>query len=217
MGTKLINGITVHACLKETGMVTWNFEAIKLMIQTAQKDDIAFLTKPTTPKICYRDDSPSSEGIDNNAESSSSSVDVSWEEDEKKLRIMEDIENNLAELLKKTNEQYVSSSWENIHTDPNTTHAGGAANALKGDHGYANHNKTTGTHNPAGVNPEEPGVHDSRGVRHAGVPLHEGLSPVQKNSPHQQDGVEGEHDLSGSPGKVKAGDKIKGNLEKCNT
>ncbi|CEI92304.1 hypothetical protein RMCBS344292_06569 [Rhizopus microsporus] len=138
MGTKLVNGIMIHACLKEIAvplsdnngagiaeyltavislvrMVTWNFEAIQLMIQTAQQDNMTFLAKPATSKICYREDSPASEGSNTtNTDSSSSSVELDWEEDEKKLRIMENIESNLTELAKKANEQYVSSSWENI-------------------------------------------------------------------------------------------------------
>ncbi|KAI9487694.1 MAG: hypothetical protein EXX96DRAFT_615451 [Benjaminiella poitrasii] len=138
MGTKLVNGIMIHACLKEIAiplsdnngagiaeyltavislvrMVTWNFEAIQLMIQTVQQDNMTFLAKPATSKICYREDSPASEGSNiTNTDSSSSSVELDWEEDEKKLRIMENIESNLTELAKKANEQYVSSSWENI-------------------------------------------------------------------------------------------------------
>jgi hypothetical protein len=43
-------------------MVTWNFEAIQLMIQAAQQDNMTFLAKPATSKICYREDSPASEG-----------------------------------------------------------------------------------------------------------------------------------------------------------
>ncbi|KAG1305472.1 hypothetical protein G6F64_008349 [Rhizopus arrhizus] len=85
MSTKLISGIIIHACLKEIDiplsdnngagvaeyltavlslvrMVTWNFEAIQLMIQAAQQDNMTFLAKPATSKICYREDSPASEG-----------------------------------------------------------------------------------------------------------------------------------------------------------
>lgn len=93
-------------------MVTWKFEAIQLMIQTAQQDNMTFLAKPATSKICYREDSPASEGSNNT--STSSSAELDWEEEEKKLRKMENSESSLTELTKKDNGQYVSSSWENI-------------------------------------------------------------------------------------------------------
>ncbi|KAI9482742.1 MAG: hypothetical protein EXX96DRAFT_599514 [Benjaminiella poitrasii] len=92
-------------------MVIRNFEAIQLMIQTAQQDNMNFLAKSATSKICYREDSPASEDSNiTNTGSASSSVELDWEEEEKKLRIMEKIESNLTELAKKTNEQYVSFS-----------------------------------------------------------------------------------------------------------
>ncbi|KAI9252231.1 hypothetical protein EDC94DRAFT_281146 [Helicostylum pulchrum] len=135
MGTKLVDGIIVHACLKEIGiplsdnngagiaeylttvislvrMVTWNYEVIQLMIQTAQQDNMTFLLKPATSKICYREDSPEPEGSHTN--SRASSVELDWEEEEKRSRIMEKIEGNLTELTKKVNEQYVMFSWEDI-------------------------------------------------------------------------------------------------------
>lgn len=62
------------------------------------------------PSTCYREDPPGSE----RTVSSSSSVRVDWEEDEKELRIMEKIGKKLAELAEKANEQYVSSFWEDI-------------------------------------------------------------------------------------------------------
>ncbi|KAG2208145.1 hypothetical protein INT47_010507 [Mucor saturninus] len=99
----------------EMRMVTWNFEAIKAMIRTTQQDNMTFLARPNTSNIYYRENSTGSEGSDStHTDSSSSSVDISWEEDKKKLRVMENIESNLAELSKKANEQYVSSSWEDI-------------------------------------------------------------------------------------------------------
>lgn len=93
-------------------MVTWNFEAIQLMIRTAQQDNIKFLAKSSTSKICYREGPLTSEGSD--IDSASSAVELDWEEEEKKMRIMEKIESDLTELAKKTNEQYVTFSWENI-------------------------------------------------------------------------------------------------------
>ncbi|CAO3682594.1 unnamed protein product [Rhizopus stolonifer] len=108
MGTKLVNGIRIHICLKKIAipqsdnngagiaeyltavislvrMVTWNFESIQLMIQIAQQGNMAFLAKPAASKICYREDSPASEGNNiTNTDSASSSVGLDWEEDEKK-------------------------------------------------------------------------------------------------------------------------------------
>ncbi|CAO3661901.1 hypothetical protein CU097_002575 [Rhizopus azygosporus] len=107
MGTKLVNGIIIHACLKEIDiplsdnngagivdyltavislarMVTSNFEAIQLMIQTAQQDNMTFLAKPATSNICYREGSPISEGNNiTDTDSESYSVELGWEEEEK--------------------------------------------------------------------------------------------------------------------------------------
>ncbi|KAG1451352.1 hypothetical protein G6F46_006935 [Rhizopus delemar] len=70
-------------------MVTWKFETIQLMIQTAQQDNMTFLAKPAASKICYREDSPASEGSNNTTtDSTSSSAELDWEEEEKKLRKM---------------------------------------------------------------------------------------------------------------------------------
>ncbi|KAL0080270.1 hypothetical protein J3Q64DRAFT_1241793 [Phycomyces blakesleeanus] len=96
-------------------MVTSNFEAIRLMKQTAKQDNMNFLAKPATSKICYKEDSPASEGGSiTNTDSESSSIELDWEEEEKKLRIMEKIDSNLTERAKKINEQYVLFSWENV-------------------------------------------------------------------------------------------------------
>ncbi|CAO3657291.1 unnamed protein product [Mucor hiemalis] len=122
MGTNLVNGTMIHACLKEIAIplsdnngagiaeylttvislartVTWNFEAIQRMIQTAQQDNMTFLAKSAKSKICYREDSPASQGSNTtDTDSTSSSVELDWEEDEKKLRIMENIKSNPTEL-----------------------------------------------------------------------------------------------------------------------
>ncbi|CAO3657292.1 unnamed protein product [Mucor hiemalis] len=69
------------------------------MIQTAQQDNMTFLAKSATSKICYREDSPASQGSNTtDTDSISSSVELDWEEDEKKLRIMENIKSNPTEL-----------------------------------------------------------------------------------------------------------------------
>ncbi|KAI8380574.1 hypothetical protein EDC96DRAFT_539902 [Choanephora cucurbitarum] len=70
MGTKLVNGIMIHACLKEiaiplsdnngAGIAEYLTAVISLV--TAQQDNMTFLAKPATSKICYREDSPVSKG-----------------------------------------------------------------------------------------------------------------------------------------------------------
>lgn len=96
-------------------MVTWNFEAIQMMMQTAQQDNMRFLSKPATSSICYREDSLASKGSNiTNSESTCFSVVLDWEEEEKKLRIIDKIENSLTELAKEANELYMFPPWENI-------------------------------------------------------------------------------------------------------
>ncbi|CAO3628425.1 unnamed protein product [Mucor hiemalis] len=133
MGIKLVNGIVFHACLKEleapqtdqngagiteyfttvislVGMVTWNFEVIKLMIKTAQQDRMTYLAK-SSANIRYREDSPASKSSES---SESSSLQLDWEQEEAKLRILDKMKNNIDELAQKANEDYVWFSWESI-------------------------------------------------------------------------------------------------------
>lgn len=94
-------------------MVTWNFEAIQLMLKIVQQDNLTFLATPTTAETRYREDSVEDEGNKSNG-SQASSADFEWEEDEKKLRVLGSIDSGLDELLSKANEQYVSFFWKDI-------------------------------------------------------------------------------------------------------
>lgn len=91
-------------------MVTWNFEVIKLMIKTAQQDRVTFLAK-SSANVRYREDSPTSESSES---SESSSLQLDWEEEEAKMRILDKMKNSINELAQKANEDYVLFSWENI-------------------------------------------------------------------------------------------------------
>ncbi|KAI8644836.1 hypothetical protein BD408DRAFT_430115 [Parasitella parasitica] len=104
------NGAEIAECLiaviSLVRMVTRSFEAIQLMIKTAEKDNTTCLAKPATSKICYKEDFLISEERNiANTNSSSSFVELDWEEDEKKLRIMESIESNFMLLAEKANKQ----------------------------------------------------------------------------------------------------------------
>ncbi|KAI9469028.1 MAG: hypothetical protein EXX96DRAFT_492230, partial [Benjaminiella poitrasii] len=113
MGSKLVDGMIIHACLKEVAipadgnngaglaeylitvislvrMVTWNFNIIQLIIKIFQQDNAQFLSELAPSSSFYREDSPASESTSSQA--SSSSPKIEWEEDERKMRILEKIE-----------------------------------------------------------------------------------------------------------------------------
>ncbi|KAI8073773.1 hypothetical protein BDF21DRAFT_424266 [Thamnidium elegans] len=113
------------------------------------------------------------------------------------------------------------------HETNNVKHVGGGISAVKGDHGASNHikhdpnvnnnlnTKRNSIKDDLKLGGEEPGVHDSRGVRHAGVPLHEGLAPVHDYDREHLNDTNKANDIKDTTDiKPSAGDKIKGNLEK---
>lgn len=81
------------------------------MTDIAKEDDLVFLTSSLTPDTCYRSDSPQSPPSSSQSSSSSSSS-QEWPTKERKLRIMQKIDDAIDAFS--DNDNYLNYSWEDI-------------------------------------------------------------------------------------------------------
>ncbi|CAO3698715.1 unnamed protein product [Rhizopus stolonifer] len=85
-----------------------NFEIIKLMTDVAKEDDLVFLSSSLTPDTCYRENSPESSQSSSNSSSSS----LEWSAQERKIRIMQKIDDGIAAF--DDSDEYLNYTWEDI-------------------------------------------------------------------------------------------------------